>query len=249
MLTPLLTICPQEHCDHLEMTNNSRKKIGNAAFVNYAPNLWNTLQIDIREASSLNILLYFIHSMYFMCSLCFYFILFLFFLYYYSVCILFYVSVGFIFHLISCNLCNFSIFHFIFHFIYFILFLLSSGLYFPFHVTRVLRSVVGRFEKKDCGLCLVSFGLHLTQRRPTVRSNLRKDVPLIKTGGEPVSDGEMGGSSETYAPYIYITYILHIMYCIFTLFYLIFINVIRKKFKSFFDHCVINYILLLWHTA
>lgn len=66
---------------------------------------------------------------------------------------------------------------------------------------------------------------------------------------ESVSDGEMGGSSETYAPYIYITYILHIMYCIFTLFYLIFINVIRKKFKSFFDHCVINYILLLWHTA
>lgn len=160
MLTPLLTICPEEHCNHLEMTNNSRKKIGNAAFVNYAPNLWNTLQIDIREASSLNILLYFIHSMYFMCSLCFYFILFYSYSsYYYSVCILFYVSVGFIFHLISCNLCNFSIFHFIFHFIYFILFLLSSGLYFPFHVTRVLRSVVGRFEKKDCGLCLVSFGL------------------------------------------------------------------------------------------
>lgn len=89
----------------------------------------------------------------------FYFILFYSYSYYYSVCILLYMSVGFIFHLISCNLCNFSIFHFIFHFIYFILFLLSSGLYFPFHVTRVLRSVVGRFEKKDCGLCLVSFGL------------------------------------------------------------------------------------------
>lgn len=141
------------------------------------------------------------------------------------------MSVGFIFHLISCNLCNFSIFHFIFLFIYFILFLLSRGLYFPFHVTQVLRSVVGRFEKKDCGLCLVSFGLHLTQRRPTVRSNPREDVPLIKTGGESVSDGEMGGSSETYAPYIYI-YISHIYYilCIvYSLYFILYLLTLSEK--------------------
>lgn len=139
------------------------------------------------------------------------------------------MSVGFIFHLISCNLCNFSIFHFNFLFIYFILFLLSSGLYFPFHVTRVLRSVVGRFEKKDCGLCLVSFGLHLTQRRPTVRSNLREDVPLIKTGGESVSDGEMGGSSETYAPYIYISHIYYILCIVYSLYFILCLLTLSEK--------------------
>ena len=39
----------------LEVPSKSRKKIGDAAFVNYAPVLWNILPIDIREASSLNI--------------------------------------------------------------------------------------------------------------------------------------------------------------------------------------------------
>src|SRR4029434_4707631 len=39
----------------LEVPSNSRKKIGDAAFVNDPPVLWNILPIDIREASSLNI--------------------------------------------------------------------------------------------------------------------------------------------------------------------------------------------------
>ena len=39
----------------LEVPSSSRKKIGDAAFVNYAPKLWNTLPIDIKEASSLDI--------------------------------------------------------------------------------------------------------------------------------------------------------------------------------------------------
>ena len=39
----------------LEVPSKSRKKIGDAAFVNYAPVQWNILPIDIREASSLNI--------------------------------------------------------------------------------------------------------------------------------------------------------------------------------------------------
>ena len=39
----------------LEVPSNSHKKIGDAAFLNYAPKLWNTLPLDIREASSLNI--------------------------------------------------------------------------------------------------------------------------------------------------------------------------------------------------
>src|SRR4029434_10878882 len=39
----------------LEVPSKSRKKIGDAAFVNYAPVLCNILPIDIREASSLNI--------------------------------------------------------------------------------------------------------------------------------------------------------------------------------------------------
>lgn len=39
----------------LTAPSNSQKKIGDAAFANYAPKLWNTLPIDIREASSLNI--------------------------------------------------------------------------------------------------------------------------------------------------------------------------------------------------
>ena len=38
----------------LEVPSSSWKKIGDAAFVNYAPKLWNTLSIDIREASSLD---------------------------------------------------------------------------------------------------------------------------------------------------------------------------------------------------
>src|SRR4029434_9433744 len=39
----------------LEVPSKIREKIGDAAFVNYAPVLWNILPIDIREASSLNI--------------------------------------------------------------------------------------------------------------------------------------------------------------------------------------------------
>lgn len=39
----------------LKVPNHSLKKIGEAAFANYAPKLWNTLPIDIREARSLNI--------------------------------------------------------------------------------------------------------------------------------------------------------------------------------------------------
>src|SRR4029434_421590 len=35
----------------LEVPSNSRKKLRDAAFVNYAPRLWNILPIDIREAS------------------------------------------------------------------------------------------------------------------------------------------------------------------------------------------------------
>ena len=38
-----------------EVPSKSRKKIGDAAFVNYAPVLWNILPIDIREANSLKI--------------------------------------------------------------------------------------------------------------------------------------------------------------------------------------------------
>ena len=39
----------------LEVPHSSKKKIGDAAFVTYAPKLWNTLPLDIREADSLNI--------------------------------------------------------------------------------------------------------------------------------------------------------------------------------------------------
>ena len=43
------------NADLLDVPSNSRKKIGDTAFVNYAPKLWNILPIDIREASLLNI--------------------------------------------------------------------------------------------------------------------------------------------------------------------------------------------------
>lgn len=39
----------------LEITRNCHKKVGDAAFVNYAPKLWNTLPINIREANTLDI--------------------------------------------------------------------------------------------------------------------------------------------------------------------------------------------------
>ena len=39
----------------LEVTRSRHKKIGDAAFVNYAPKLWNTLPINIREANTLDI--------------------------------------------------------------------------------------------------------------------------------------------------------------------------------------------------
>ena len=39
----------------LDAPSNSQKKIGSAAFVNYAPKLWNTLPIDIRKANSVDI--------------------------------------------------------------------------------------------------------------------------------------------------------------------------------------------------
>ena len=39
----------------LEVTRSSHKKIGDAAFVNYVPKLWNTLPINIREANTLDI--------------------------------------------------------------------------------------------------------------------------------------------------------------------------------------------------
>ena len=38
----------------LQVTRSSHKKIGDAAFVNYAPKLWNTLPINIREANTLD---------------------------------------------------------------------------------------------------------------------------------------------------------------------------------------------------
>ena len=38
----------------LQVTRSSHKKIGDAAFVNYAPKLWNTLPINIREAKTLD---------------------------------------------------------------------------------------------------------------------------------------------------------------------------------------------------
>lgn len=39
----------------LEVTRSSHKKIGDSAFVNYAPKLWNKLPINIREANMLDI--------------------------------------------------------------------------------------------------------------------------------------------------------------------------------------------------
>ena len=39
----------------LEVPRNSKKKIGDAAFVNYAPKLWNAIPIEIREASSVDV--------------------------------------------------------------------------------------------------------------------------------------------------------------------------------------------------
>ena len=39
----------------LEINRSSQKKIGDAAFVNYAPKLWNTLPTNIREANTLDI--------------------------------------------------------------------------------------------------------------------------------------------------------------------------------------------------
>ena len=39
----------------LEVTRSSHKKIGDSAFVNYAPKLWNKLPINIREANTLDI--------------------------------------------------------------------------------------------------------------------------------------------------------------------------------------------------
>ena len=38
----------------LQVTRSSHKKIGDAAFVNYAPKLWNTLPINIREGNTLD---------------------------------------------------------------------------------------------------------------------------------------------------------------------------------------------------
>ena len=39
----------------LEVAGRSHKKIGDAAFVTYAPKLWNTLPMNIREADTVDI--------------------------------------------------------------------------------------------------------------------------------------------------------------------------------------------------
>ena len=59
LLTLLLTAHQLEHCDHqMQVYYRSPeagiRKIGVAAFVNYAPKLWNTLPINIREANTLD---------------------------------------------------------------------------------------------------------------------------------------------------------------------------------------------------